>query len=437
MQDLENDMKIINYGLNDKEDDLRNTAVTGLGSAADLGYGAALASSILTLLIGEEHWQIEREQVRKYAEIAAQQVVVDNKALDRDKFYAVFSTFWRAQHSSSNPVLPKAHTPKNVPIPSNLSLECQHRCGTFYTASQHGLGNLSSLATSNHTKTACDEIVSAYRGYVTIPCTGFTYTCPGKEICERSNDHRYKCHGGCGVVFRSEEDARDDHKIWVCSYDQSHKYYYCSSESRAYHTIPDRNTVPTPGCEHRYPPCLADLHTYVTKCPTDTNCIATYWACRGHTTHQYPTGNNQGTNNNVVTPPPTPPPSTPPDNNEDTDDINDPNHPDYVYSWDDPCGHRLTYDTMDDHEWVSCIAYHPTYSAAICEGNSNNYYECQTHVHVWYVWGVCGHKYNPEDATATAHHTMVPGPCSATDENGNQCVYRNLYPCDNHTHDFD
>lgn len=87
---LENDLKIINYGINDKKTELQDAKENGLGAAVDGSNGSALAAVIQQMRKNNELWQIQREQIKKYGAIASKQKEVDDYAGDHRAVYAVY-----------------------------------------------------------------------------------------------------------------------------------------------------------------------------------------------------------------------------------------------------------------------------------------------------------------------------------------------------------
>ena len=187
MQDLERQLAILNYGLNDAYDTLISEYITSLGA---LGSPlSSLASSVIQLRKNEQIWEIKRDRVRKYAEIAVQQSRINAYAADRDDVYAIFQAWWEYTYSGSNPVPEKSPLPKQVSVPSTLTLECENECGSSWTGSSSAAEALITKATTRHEKT-CDE--KPHKGHKYFSCP------PNYRGCDKSKEHWVLCKGVCG-----------------------------------------------------------------------------------------------------------------------------------------------------------------------------------------------------------------------------------------------
>ena len=192
IRDLEMDLKILNYALSDAWDTRLNEVISGTGAGADLSAGSALASSLIVMRKNNQIWQIKRDRMRKYAEIASKQSSVNAYANDRDRVYTVFRAWWEYTYSGSNPVPEKSPSPKTVSVPSVLTLECENECGSSWRSSSADA--LITAATTYHKKT-CNE----------TPHKSYEYwDCDRDGVCDKESEHHVACVGGCGQMGQPE-----------------------------------------------------------------------------------------------------------------------------------------------------------------------------------------------------------------------------------------
>ena len=190
MEPLKTDLKIFTYALSDAYDTRLNEIISGTGSLGDLSVGSALASSLIKMRKNNQIWEIKRDMAEKYAQIAKQQLKINDYASDYDKVYAVFEAWWKYRRKSpSNTVPEQSPDPTSVTVPDPLSLECENECGVSWSASPSSVDALITKATTAHKKT-CDE----------KPHKDYEYwACPdGNRSCDKSYEHYVVCNGKCG-----------------------------------------------------------------------------------------------------------------------------------------------------------------------------------------------------------------------------------------------
>ena len=203
MDRLVSDLKIIEYGIQDKKTELEDAAINGLGAIYDGSNGSSLASIILSLRKRKQLWEIKREKIVKLADIAALQPTVNAFAGDRDKVYAKFLEWWHYIHPSGSGGDPpgKGPNPVTVDVPSPLTLECKNGCGKEYSSDYYGYASLAFYAEHYHQEICNIPHRSGATPYVYYRCSGFGdgynyFTeCPLRVLHKKKCKYNSQCNG--------------------------------------------------------------------------------------------------------------------------------------------------------------------------------------------------------------------------------------------------
>ena len=97
-------------------------------------FGVSIVYFVIQMRKQNQIWQIERDQMRKYAEIAVKPSSLDSHASDYDSVYAVFKSWWEYTYSGSNLVPPQSPSPVSVSVPSSLTLGCKKSSNAALTS---------------------------------------------------------------------------------------------------------------------------------------------------------------------------------------------------------------------------------------------------------------------------------------------------------------
>lgn len=195
MRDLETDLKIIQYGIDDKTTELEDAALGSLGSALDGSPFSTLAELIKRLRKKKQLWEIKKMKVEKLIEIGTQQKKVNAYAKDRDDVYTEFEKWWNYNYpyGGGGTMPEKGAAPKEVTIPEGVALECENECDTIFRAADFGITTLVDLATCAHSRTCFDLAHSGHQ----------YWSCPREyPDCDLSRKHWRLCPGDCGEYFR-------------------------------------------------------------------------------------------------------------------------------------------------------------------------------------------------------------------------------------------
>ena len=210
MDRLNNDLKIIKYGIQDKKTELEDAVINGLRALYDGSNGSALASIILGLRKKKQLWDIEAKQIEKYVEIASHKPTVKAYADDRDTVYGKYMEWWHYVNPSGSGGTPpaKGPEPQQPDVPDPLSLPCKNNCGMTFSSASYSMSTLASTAETSHQVT-CNIPHSA--SYVSTPYKYYRCERNGKNnynwitYCPQRVHHKKKCryNAQCGGWYTS------------------------------------------------------------------------------------------------------------------------------------------------------------------------------------------------------------------------------------------
>ncbi len=215
MDRLNNDLKIIKYGIQDKKTELEDAVINGLGALYDGSNGSALASIILGLRKKKQLWDIEAKQIEKYVEIASHKPTVKAYADDRDTVYGKYMEWWHYVNPSGSGGTPpaKGPEPQQPDVPDPLSLPCKNNCGMTFSSASYSMSTLASTAETSHQVTCTHahgyttgewiRITNTHNiSQVSLPTPAPYWNCPNiSSECPKKKWHMASCRGGCGTMF--------------------------------------------------------------------------------------------------------------------------------------------------------------------------------------------------------------------------------------------
>lgn len=281
MDRLNNDLKIINYGIQNKRTELEDAVINGLGAIFDGSNGSILASTILTLRKNRQLWEIKKSKIEKLVDIADLQPSVDASARDRDAVYEVFKKWWNYQHpSGSGGSVPKrGASPIQVSVSLPLTLECKNGCGKEYSSAEYDIGKLALYAEHFH-QVACQiphrinywsgnvinhatgkKLSSTTESYVYYRCSSYGDGYNYFTECRLESFHFKKCkyHSQCNGWYASGGrmyahitycDEPVEKSRWNKEGNCRGWYYHCVSETSADCWKADEHLPDTRPCGH-------------------------------------------------------------------------------------------------------------------------------------------------------------------------------------------